>query len=286
MTTHPPLAEAIGPFADPAFLDVVHRHHPRGEFRVLSDAAGWLALEAVDGGHEGVGHRDLIDYRSPLGTSASELLAGLAGPIRLDSLPAETGNDLAAGLRERGRRVVVTETDTTAVLHLPTDPDEWFVALGKKERHETRRKRRRHEASVGPVTLEVTTASDHRFEAFVALHRRSPGEKGSFMTDPMAAYFEALLGLDGWSVSSLVDGDGATMAAGFGFADDDGYYLYNSSLDPSRQDLSPGVVLVSELILSSITAGRSRFDFLKGDETYKYRLGATARQLVDLEVAP
>ena len=45
---------------------------------------------------------------------------------------------------------------------------------------------------------------------------------------------------------------------------------------------SPGVVLVSMLIERAIEAEKRVFDFLKGDETYKFRLGAAPRPLYEV----
>ena len=45
------------------------------------------------------------------------------------------------------------------------------------------------------------------------------------------------------------------------------------------RDVLQAVTLVSELIKQATVNRKMRFDFLKGDEVYKYRLGATARPL-------
>ena len=57
---------------------------------------------------------------------------------------------------------------------------------------------------------------------------------------------------------------------------DDGVtcYFYNAGLDPSARELSPGVVATAMLIRDRLAAGRQRFDFLRGDERYKYEWGA------------
>ena len=117
---------------------------------------------------------------------------------------------------------------------------------------------------------------------FAEMHRHSSGDKGAFMTDEMEAFFLALHDDVGGIIDVLVAGDGTPAAAAFGFEDDDAYYLYNSAYEPTHRDASPGVVLLAKLIDQEITAGRSRFDFLKGDETYKFRLGAVERPLCRL----
>ena len=50
--------------------------------------------------------------------------------------------------------------------------------------------------------------------------------------------------------------------------------LYNSGLDAARfLRFSPGIILTAHLIQHSIETGRELFDFMRGDEAYKYKLG-------------
>jgi CelD/BcsL family acetyltransferase involved in cellulose biosynthesis len=50
--------------------------------------------------------------------------------------------------------------------------------------------------------------------------------------------------------------------------------VYNSGFDPmSYQHLSPGIVVTARCIEYAINLGRQKFDFLRGDEVYKYRFG-------------
>jgi CelD/BcsL family acetyltransferase involved in cellulose biosynthesis len=83
----------------------------------------------------------------------------------------------------------------------------------------------------------------------------------------------------------LAAADGTPVAAAFGFETPDAYYLYNSSFDPQFGHVSPGAVMVDRMVEAAIDGGRSRFDFLKGDEPYKFRLGAVARPLFHVEVS-
>ena len=54
---------------------------------------------------------------------------------------------------------------------------------------------------------------------------------------------------------------------------DDTVGLYNSGFHPDRAALSPGVVLLAHVIRDAIERGRRRFDFLRGEERYKYEFG-------------
>ena len=55
--------------------------------------------------------------------------------------------------------------------------------------------------------------------------------------------------------------------------------LYNSGFDPQYQSISPGLILKSYMIKQAIEEGKSRFDFLRGGERYKYDLGGKERKL-------
>jgi CelD/BcsL family acetyltransferase involved in cellulose biosynthesis len=122
------------------------------------------------------------------------------------------------------------------------------------------------------------------FERFVALHRGSDGDKASFMTAEMEAFFRDLYALPGWGIDALRDGGGTVVAAAFGYVDESGYYLYNSAFDTVLSRVSPGQVMLGTMIERAVEEGRRIFDFLKGDENYKFRLGAEPRPLYDLEV--
>ena len=50
-------------------------------------------------------------------------------------------------------------------------------------------------------------------------------------------------------------------------------YLYNSAYNPEYDSLSVGLLCKVFCIKDSIEKGYKLFDFLKGDEIYKYHLG-------------
>ena len=67
-------------------------------------------------------------------------------------------------------------------MQLPASIEDFYNGLGKKDRHELRRKRRRYEDSVGKVVLATDEGGGQGFEEFIRLHRLAPGRKGEFMT--------------------------------------------------------------------------------------------------------
>ena len=51
--------------------------------------------------------------------------------------------------------------------------------------------------------------------------------------------------------------------------------LYNSGFRPEAAALSPGLILLAHIIRDAIERGQRRFDFLRGEERYKYDFGPT-----------
>ena len=62
--------------------------------------------------------------------------------------------------------------------------------------------------------------------------------------------------------------------------------LYNSGFHPDRAALSPGVVLLGHLIRDAIERGRRRFDFLRGEERYKYEFGPVPEEVYGVRIGP
>lgn len=286
----PAVAEAVGPFCTAEFIDVVSRFDSGTPLPAESPDA-FIPLRRDGGEVFFAGDPELTDYHTPLGEACDELIATVAveeSPDRfvLDSLPDEAAKPLIAGLERAGWNVTRNVHDVAAVLHLPDSFDEYLSELGKKERHETRRKRRRYEQMVGEVRYETHRGRGEAFDDFVHLHRKSEGEKGGFLTEERRHLFGMLADQQGWRIDVLRAPGGEIAAVIFGYSDSTGYYLYNSAYDPALRDASPGVVLLGRMIEQAISEGVPRFDFLKGDETYKFRLGAERRPLIEITAVP
>jgi len=287
-----PVADAVGPFSGPEFLATLWGNtHMDGDQLIIAEAADALTALAIVNDTLGfVGHRDLVDYRSPLGSGSDHLIGDVVRSLPsgtrmvLDSLPGEAAHLLVAGFRQAGIEVAPRVHDVTAVLALPPTFDEYLTSIGKKDRHELRRKRRRFEMAEGSFSVQRAIADGDIFKRFIELHRRSEGEKGTFMTPRMEQLFSALLELPGWGVDALLTGTGDVAAAAFGYAGEDGYYLYNSAFDPALRQIAPGQVLLGAMIEHAISQGHRIFDFLKGNEAYKFRLGALERPLYEIVV--
>ena len=62
--------------------------------------------------------------------------------------------------------------------------------------------------------------------------------------------------------------------------------LYNSGFHPDRAALAPGLVLLLHLIEDAIMRGKQRFDFLRGEEHYKYEFGPSPEEVFSVKIAP
>ncbi len=282
----PPIASEVGPFPQRRWLETWWEHRGDNYDELLIGDTGESLIVLVRRGNrvEFAGEPDLTDYHSPLGAPAVPALAGVVDGLPagtnlvLDSLPGRAAEAVATSLRTAGLNPEVEQHAVAAVLTLPETFDDYLAAIGKKERHELRRKRRKFEGEAGPGRVERRKGPD-AVALFADMHRRSAGDKGKFMTAQIEQFFLGLHTEVGGVIDMLVDGSGVVASAIFSFEDDTGFYLYNSAFNPELIGLSPGNVMLSYLIERSIDQGKRTFDFLKGDETYKFRLGATERPL-------
>ena len=88
----------------------------------------------------------------------------------------------------------VEREDVCPVVTLPAgvDMDGYLATLGKKERHEIRRKVRRAEA-VGEIRLDDSTDPLADLEAFIDLHQKRWGADGLFPDTPGGAQSRVLV---------------------------------------------------------------------------------------------
>jgi CelD/BcsL family acetyltransferase involved in cellulose biosynthesis len=199
--------------------------------------------------------------------------------------PAADALAAAFGAREmaEGWTLNVEREDVCPVVALPVDADieTYLSTLGKKDRHEIRRKVRRAEA-VGEIRFEDSTDPLADLDAFIELHQKKWGVDGLFPDTPGGAQSRVLLrrlfelhGADGPLRLGFLSVGGRRIAAGIHFETDDTLMFYNAGVDPDARDLSPGVLLAGCSIRKGIEMGKRRFDFLRGHEPYKYEWGAT-----------
>ncbi len=209
--------------------------------------------------------------------------------MRLEFVPEErpTLDAFDTALTAAGYRVVRARQTVSPVLALPGAYEDYVQSLDKKSRHELRRKVRRLE---GAGTASFRFASEHErtavLDQFFELHRLSRGEKAVFMTPDVERFFrdiaDALAPLDRLRLGVL-SFDGRDAAVLFGFSLGKVLALYNAAYDPGLASLSVGIVSHAWEIREAIAQGYTTYDLLRGDEPYKYDLGAKDRWLARLD---
>ena len=191
---------------------------------------------------------------------------------------------------ERNYETICHEVASSLEMDLPPTFDEYLENLSAKQRHEVRRKLRRLSES-GKIDYRYITVNEgiaDLLNTFLKLFALSWEDKASFMTPRMESFFRAIadamaaLGLL-WFGTLEVDTVTAAMTMGFDY--NDTVYLYNSAYDPEYSYLSVGILSKVLGIKESLQMGRKKWDFLKGDEPYKYNLGGSAVPLHSCQIA-
>jgi CelD/BcsL family acetyltransferase involved in cellulose biosynthesis len=237
-----------------------------------------------------IGSADVCDYLDFVVAPGSEhdffatLLDNLRqkGISRLDlqSLRPDStaATDLLSMAEDRGYEVSCEQEDVSFELDLPSTWDEYLGMLSTKQRHEVRRKLRKlYQAGDADYRLVNDSEAFPRvLDIFLKLFRESREDKAEFMTPRMESFFTSLaetMGEAGLLSFSILEFNASPVAALMYLDYRDTVYLYNSGYDPQYASLSVGLLSKVLCIKDSIERGKKRFDFLKGAEAYKYRLG-------------
>ena len=190
-----------------------------------------------------------------------------------------------------GWAVTREQEDVCPVLRVDTDDwDTYLNTLTTKDRHEIRRKVRRAEAA-GPVEFEDVAAPASAVDEFIAIHQARWGADGLFPETPGGErsrhFFRRLAELEGPGGAlrlGRLRAAGRTIFMCVGFHQRDTVYYYNAGSDPDARALSPGVVGVAHYLRHGLAAGYRVFDFLRGNEPYKYSWGAVDEPIYRLIV--
>ena len=237
-----------------------------------------------------VGSSDLCDYldfiavRGREGPFLAALLPQLQAlpwktlqlePVREDSLVLARFVPLA---RAQGWEVEVTPDTVSPWVELPTTWEGYLEGLNKKDRHELRRKLRRllEADDIRAYAVSDVRGTGARLDEFLALMGESRPDKAEFMTPARAQFFREVvqaLAEAGLARLWFLEHKGRPVATALCFDFQGTRYLYNSGFDRAYSHLSVGLALKALTIRDAIEGGLRRYDFLRGNEPYKYDLG-------------
>ena len=112
-------------------------------------------------------------------------------------------------------------------------------------------------------------------------------DKAKFLTPAMRTQMHSIVQAAhkaGWLQLAFIEVNGEKAAGYLNFDYMNHIWVYNSGLDFRFSELSPGWVLLGNLLEWANEHQRKYFDFMRGDEEYKYRFGAIDRRVMRLTV--
>ncbi len=242
-----------------------------GEARFIGDPDLCDYLDfVVAPGREPEFFRVLIEELRRQGVRTMDL-----GPVRADSTVMKALPSVAERLE---CEFSSEREDVSYELALPANWEAYLGLLKGTERHEIRRKLRRLEAAARIEFRQVSDPKEIRpsMDTFLELFGANRPDKAAFMTSQRTRFFRAVA--EGMAEADLLtlsflELDAKPAAAVMCFHDPSTVYLYNNGYDNRFRSLSVGVLSKVLSIREAILEGKKRFDFLKGPEAYKRRLG-------------
>ncbi len=197
------------------------------------------------------------------------------GPVRADSTVMKELPPVAERLE---CEFSLDREEVSYELALPATWEDYLGVLKGTERHEIRRKLRRLEEA---ARIEFRRVDDprevaHAMDTFLGLFGANRSDKAAFMTSQRARFFRSVaeeMAEAGFLRLSFLELDARPAAAVMCFHDRSTVYLYNNGYDNRFRSLSVGLLSKVLSIREAIREGKKKFDFLKGPEAYKRRLG-------------
>jgi CelD/BcsL family acetyltransferase involved in cellulose biosynthesis len=166
--------------------------------------------------------------------------------------------------------------------------ENYLANIDKKQRHEIRRKMRRAEESgrVRFTVIEKTADIEPEMESFFHLMVQDPN-KALFLKDMMRDQMSKSIRVahaQGYLWLAFLEVDGVKAAASLNFDYKNKLWGYNSGVSRDHMEFSPGWVLLGHVIQWCCENGRQEFDFMRGDEEYKYRFGGVNKYVMRARV--
>lgn len=200
-----------------------------------------------------------------------------------------TRNILANMAAKRGFSLSETVAEVCPVIPLPATFDDYLAQIDSKQRREINRKlRRANGANAQLVQIQPDDDIEQAVNDFLELLQKSTFEKRDWLNNGRTQLFHDIAKAaqaDGTLQLLFMEVEGKKAAALFNFEYNGRIWVYNSGLDPDAfGSLSLGVIISAKAIELGIQNGASEFDFLRGNETYKYRFGASDTTIYRIEI--
>ena len=172
--------------------------------------------------------------------------------------------------------------------------DDWLQRnFGKKRRHEARRVVRRFREQPGARVERVTRPEEVEvaLDGLLSLHERSFAAQGKatvFKGRPVRDFHLALArraATEGSLWLATLRLHEVPLACFYGFRSPGTLHHFQSGVDPNRRPFGPGTVLRWITLEEDVFgAGLAAYDFMDGDEPYKFEWTDRTRTLFDIVV--
>jgi hypothetical protein len=205
---------------------------------------------------------ELIPYLKSLGIKK----------IELHNVAESSGTYAYFKAPSAGIQVAVTQEDTTPIVSLPSSWDEYQEKLDRHSRHELRRKLRKFDLNFPNAQILISqdlTLDTHELLRLMKLDSR----KAAFLTPLMETFFLKLPQIFEHEIQILTLRINDVVAAStLSFVTSGQVLLYNSGFDEVNYTGS-SFYLKAHGIKMSIEKKYTVYNFLQGNERYKYELG-------------
>ena len=250
-----------------------------------------------------LGDKDLFDYRDIIYISGFyeeiyiEFLSYLklqpwfhGYTIFMQSIPesSELFNLVNTDKLNNFADVEIKQEDVTPIYDVNGVWDDYLLALNKKQRHEIRRKLRKFESQDFQFKLirnndDLSVFLSDFYELFI----NSREDKKEFLTEERKTFFNKMLFAfaekNELKILSYYDGN-TLISACIVIEYANIYFLYNSAYSLDYNSYSVGLVSKIIALKQSIENNNHAFNFLRGNERYKYELGGEDIKLHEIKL--
>ena len=250
-----------------------------------------------------LGDKDLFDYRDIIYISEfyEEIYVEFLSYMKLQpwfqgytifmqSIPesSELFNLVNTDKLNNSADVEIKQEDVTPIYDINGGWDDYLLALNKKQRHEIRRKLRKFESQ--DFQFKTISNNDDLSEFlpdFYELFINSREDKKEFLTEKRKTFFNKMLFAfaekNELKILSYYDGN-ILISACIVIEYANIYFLYNSAYSLDYNSYSVGLVSKIIALKQSIENNNHAFNFLRGNERYKYELGGEDIKLHEIKL--
>ena len=202
-----------------------------------------------------------------------------------NTLPATSKTFLfiTKNFKENNLYPVIKNISICPVVELPVSWNNFISQKSKNFRKKMGEFSRRLKRDFQAELLKCDSLDDLSvyFNQLIDLHAKRWNKYSNAFRDDQYTYFHKKLSklflLNGWLRLFLLQNGTGPMAIIYCYCYDRNYYYYQSGRDPNYSNYSIGLAMMNRTVEEAIKEGAKCFDFLTGDENYKFRWANTIR---------